>query len=65
MNPMDNLRDLLLKEWHVELFRNALGSYTAIARRDDGEIITDDHTLEKTVQRIWDKIHKVGDYADQ
>lgn len=36
------MKELMLKGWRFELFQNGLGSFTAIATKDDVEIVTDE-----------------------
>jgi hypothetical protein len=49
---------MLDAQWHVELFKNALGTYTAQAGNSEGAAVeTDDFTPEQALTRLAYKIH--------
>jgi hypothetical protein len=69
----DESKKLLDAGWHVMLFRNPLGSYTAFARpagdgRDIDEApedwIVDDFEPSKALHAITEKVLKIGSYRD-
>lgn len=76
---MINELNKMLDNGHaVTLFKNELGSYTAFALSNTDELIveasdksdelnnlTDDHTVEKSVIRLSDKILNLGDYQEE
>lgn len=67
--PEFDIKWLLDNEWHVKLFKNRMGSYTATARRlapgSDGlETEDTDHfTPADALQALVDKITKTGQFA--
>ena len=50
------MEELMVKGWHFELYRNKLGSYTAIATKDEVEIITDHFRWWPLIQAIVEKV---------
>jgi hypothetical protein len=64
MNPVDapeslsgnEIVKLLDNGWDIQIFRNGLRSYTAIARREKREVITDDWTPAKVLHRLTEKV---------
>jgi len=60
---MIDLQKLLDNGWRVAFYKNALGSYTATAKRDYEHCITDHFTPEEAVNALADKILGLGKYA--
>ncbi len=59
------MNDLACKGWTVLVFRNKLGTMTAMARRGRKEIDTDGmHGVgtEPAILALWDKVHGTGPY---
>ena len=54
----DDTAKLLDNDWRVRLFRNALGSYTAVAVSSHAErrVETDDFTPSKALYRLTEKV---------
>lgn len=68
LNPVDKfnlLMERLLKEHEIRVFPNALGSFTATAKKHGKgrQIDTDDFTPLKAIRRLHDKVFKEGQYA--
>lgn len=70
---MRDLNKLLDNEWVVVIYKNTLGSYTALATRamemeaivddaHDREHLTDDFTPEKAFKRLSEKFFRTGMY---
>lgn len=67
----DNICKLLDNEWTVLLFKNDLGSYTAVACKPDQEMadaigkesqLTDDFTPSKALNRLAELVTQSGEY---
>jgi hypothetical protein len=52
-----DIQRLLDNGWSIHLYRNALGSYTARARRWDEKVITDDFLPSQALFRLVEKVH--------
>ena len=51
------MEKLLEQGWNFEIFKNGLGSYTAIAiKANEDEVITDEFTFDALVKAIVSKI---------
>lgn len=56
---MNKLKRLLDGGYTVRLYANALGSFTA----ETSEHETDDFTPGKAINRLYDKVYSLGEYA--
>ena len=67
------LQRLVDNGYAVAVFRNGMGTYTAFAvpvanledaieAADEHEALTDDFTPSRSVKRLADKVHRVGEY---
>ena len=59
---MNDAMRLLDNGWKVQIFKNALGSYTGVAKRYGKKIITDHFTVDELMTALADKVNKTGDY---
>ncbi len=70
-NSADDIQKLLDNKWRVLLFKNDIGSYSAVACSprltmreaiDDEALITDDFTPSQALHRLAEKVTQSGEY---
>jgi hypothetical protein len=52
----DNCMKLLDNGWTIQMYRNGLGSYTAVAIGQNEKMLTDDFTPSQALYRLTEKV---------